>query len=63
MTKKHFVALAQAVKKVATKAGMTETQHWFLANSITEVCESQNPKFDRDRFILACGVGSGQEAK
>jgi len=56
MSKKHFVALAQALKNVAALADLTETQHRLTAQAIADVCESNNRQFDYQRFLTACGV-------
>ena len=62
MTKKHFVALAAALREAGYSypIGITtpETQHKRDILAITAVCARFNPNFDRDRFLAACGVES-----
>lgn len=47
MTRKHFEALAKALKD----AEATEDMCWAIAN----VCARFNSNFDRVRFLVACG--------
>lgn len=56
MSKKHFVALAEALKNVASLAGLDETQHRLTAQAIADVCDKSNRNFDYFRFLAACGV-------
>lgn len=58
MTKKHFVALAAALKSVKPRiTTTTDHQQWVLTvNAILNFCQSQNAQFDRERFLAACGV-------
>ncbi len=59
MTRKHFEALAQMVldhnKQVeednTSDVPFTARHMEVLAN----FCQNQNPNFDRDRFLKACG--------
>ena len=46
MTRKHFIALANAIKE----------SHGFdeLVDRVADVCAEANPNFDRQRFIEAC---------
>lgn len=64
MTKKHFEAIAKILAETMSRetndgsypdetAIRTIT---FIANRIANVCESDNPNFDRARFLRACGV-------
>lgn len=56
MSKKHFVALAQALKTVADTAELTETQHRLVSQAIADVCRQNNQNFDSERFLGACGL-------
>ena len=51
MTRKHFVALAKAVATLADAA-----ERKSLAEALATVCASQNERFDRDKFMAACGA-------
>jgi hypothetical protein len=58
MTKKHFIALAQTIKTEAARA-KTEAERAVvrrLAEGIASVCAEGNGRFDRGRFLHACGV-------
>jgi hypothetical protein len=73
MTKKHFIALADAIKRfdkddrfvfchgqVANSRPFNEAQLIALAN----FCQSQNPNFNRERWLEyiagTCGPGGGK---
>lgn len=53
MTRKHFVAIAQAVKET----NMAVTEKLVLANKLALVCAESSPMFDHHRFISACMDG------
>ena len=53
MSRKHFQALADIVAEVPAQGIGPEA----LAERLAEFCATQNPHFDRDRFVRACGVG------
>lgn len=63
MTKKHFRALATAMhelkgNKATEERPVCEYAQWQLTCiKIADVCASQNPRFDRDKFITACENG------
>ena len=58
MTKRHFTALASALHD--TRPPQHDAGEWatWLATvyAIVTVCQNANPRFDRDRFMRACGV-------
>lgn len=60
MTKKHFQALADALKSVRDDAmGKTVSQYEIWEEccaAISAVCGDHNPRFDRSRFLTACGL-------
>lgn len=62
MTKKHFDALAAALKEArlafALPIGVetAETQSHRDILMVASVCARFNPNFDRARFLTACGV-------
>jgi hypothetical protein len=51
MTKKHFEAMAELIRNIA---GMTERRR--QAEIIAVHCAKANPRFNRDRFMVACRV-------
>lgn len=67
MTKKHFVALAQALHSVnpslspdrVSDSEYAATKLVWLACvwAVVEVCEAQNKHFDAERFVNYCETG------
>lgn len=62
MTKKHFVALAQALKANVPDADSNayQAEAALFANIVRDVsraCAHSNPHFDNSRFEVACGLG------
>jgi hypothetical protein len=58
MTAKHFASIAASLKaarpNVPTSA---ELALWVqCCNEIASTCDAANPRFDRARFLAACGV-------
>lgn len=51
MTRKDFQALADIVAEVPGQGCGPE----WLATRLAEFCATQNPRFDRDRFMRAAG--------
>lgn len=53
MTRKNFIALADAIKAYNNQAGLPESQPFVEAQIglLAEFCESQNPKFNRNRWL------------
>jgi len=59
MTRKDYVAIAAAIKNAPWSDGMTEEFiESAIANAIADVFEQDNARFDRARFLKACGVQS-----
>lgn len=53
MTKKHFEAIAKILRKWGE--GRMEPNKWIaLVNDFADLCQAENPNFDRDRFKRAC---------
>lgn len=65
MTKKHFEAFAREIKKQVDAANDTHTismsaklrqSAMYAAELVANVAASDNPRFNRDRFMKACGL-------
>ena len=59
MTRKHFIALARALNdaRPIMHDGTDYYKGWFrCVNAIADVCAQTNARFDRARFLAACGV-------
>lgn len=51
MTKKHFIAFAQEISR------NENPEHRFAAaQAVANVAEQFNPRFDRQRFLIACNL-------
>ena len=56
MTRKHFTALAEALKRERPNGCVASSVQWIAeVRAIADVCRSFNPGFDRERFYAACG--------
>ena len=55
MTKKHFEAIATAIKSEQTAVHVREEVRRAIASNIADQMLSFNPNFDRDRFMKAAG--------
>lgn len=51
MSKKHYIAMAAAVREIAD---VIERRR--MAERVAAVCAADNPRFNRARFLAACGV-------
>lgn len=58
MSRKHFQALAAMVKDTFEAAEITTVGRDQLAARLADFCAEQNERFDRNKFLAACGVGS-----
>ena len=56
LTRKHFVAVAQVLK--AFPHGAPTASQAKLAEAFADMFENENPRFERGRFLKACGVWS-----
>ncbi len=58
MTRKHFVAVADAISKEvkASECEATLAALDSVAAALCTVFQKDNPAFDRDRFLTACGL-------
>lgn len=62
MTKKDYELLAKAIYGSLIQSGKLEAQDHYIEQfkittwHVADALERNNPRFDRDRFISACGV-------
>lgn len=60
MTKKYFVALARelaARRPCEPRTSRLDVDQWTIdVLAVSDVCERFNQKFDREKFLTACGV-------
>jgi hypothetical protein len=57
MTKKHFEAMAAYVRNEVENKRDRAAQ--ILCNGFIDLAEQFNPRFDRNRFMVACGLSDG----
>ena len=53
MSKKHFIKLAKIFSKYALQNDVMARE---IFADIVELCQEENPNFDKARFLSACGV-------
>jgi hypothetical protein len=51
MTKKHFEILAEEIRNM-----LDPMQRLNAAAAVAVACKRMNPRFDAQRFYVACGV-------
>lgn len=56
MTRKDYVAIANVLKDSRTAVSRLEVERKLLAEKIADVMAGDNPRFDRARFLKACGI-------
>lgn len=54
MTRKHFVMMAGIIRM--GRKGENDTVADNLARSTADMFAKENPRFDREKFLKACGV-------
>ena len=54
LTRQHFEAVAQVLK--AFPEGAPTASQAKLAEAFADMFEAENPRFERGRFLKACGV-------
>ena len=59
MTRKDYVLIADTFAKFQKIQDLDQTINWTgadLARNLADVLQGDNPRFDRARFLVACGV-------
>jgi len=59
MTKKDYLAIAKAVADALSTCELDSAESTaveYLATKLADVCESDNARFDRETFLMACGM-------
>ena len=51
MTKKHFIALADAIRSMIRHDDGESLEFAGVVNTLADFCQSQNPQFNRDRWL------------
>jgi hypothetical protein len=62
MSKKHYQAIASAMRitKPAHSTVCTTVQSWQqICQTLASVLAADNPRFDRSKFLDACGLERG----
>lgn len=54
MTRKHF----ELVASILADADLDPAALATVAQDFAEAFKNENPRFDRTKFLVACGVGS-----
>ena len=54
MTRKHFEKTASLIKGFTA---INEDQRYHMALEFSNMYTEENPRFDAERFIKACGIG------
>ncbi len=56
MTRKDYQLIAQVFANVGEMVELSETIGADLARNLADALQADNPRFDRARFLEACGV-------
>lgn len=56
MTKKHFEFIAATIAAMPGHAPSLRAQKESCARSFADALTKENPRFDRARFLKACGL-------
>lgn len=57
MTRKDYILIAKAIKDASSAPGFA-ARNSFVTHALADALAKDNPRFDRDRFMKACGVQS-----
>lgn len=53
---RHFAFIAATIKAMPDHAASLRAQKCSCALAFADACASSNPRFDRARFLRACGL-------
>lgn len=57
MTRKDYIAIARALNNAKPEGPLAAfRQHTQDCNAVADALQRDNERFDRDRFLTACGV-------
>ena len=64
MTKRDYIAIAEVLRTTRQDAidvgllavNVQTSTIWVIANRLAKVLENDNPRFDRQEFLTACGL-------
>jgi len=59
MTKKDYEKFANLIKGRTIQRTDWLTELLMLANDMVKIFQEDNPRFNREKFLTACGVISG----
>jgi hypothetical protein len=51
MTKKHFIALADAIRGMITHDDGSSLEYAEVVETLADFCQEQNPNFNRERWL------------
>jgi hypothetical protein len=56
MTRKDYQLIAEVFANFGQMIELEETIGADIARNLADALQGDNPRFDRDRFLVACGV-------
>lgn len=56
MTRKDYVMIAEVFAQFGNICNLEETIGADIARNLADALQADNPRFDRHRFLVACGV-------
>jgi hypothetical protein len=60
MTRKDYVLLAAAIERAGLSGDFEKSEYQaaieYVATELADALAAENPRFERDRFLKACGV-------
>lgn len=56
MTKKDYELIAGEIKRANDKGAFADSGLWYLTHCLGAEFERDNPRFDRNKFLQACGM-------